>query len=361
MPYKKNITAKKRGLSPGTLVYTGSKQIKDYKLSCLLYDENEVSEIQNFSLNKLETVNAENKTVWINLEGIQHPEIMDSIGRHFSIHSLVLEDIMNVFQRPKIDDYENYLFIVVKSIDLLNSSNTVTYNQISMILGKNYVITFQDANDDDIISPIKERILNNIGRIRKSGPDYLIYRILDQIIDNYFAALENIGEKIETVEDELLSNPVQDTSKKINNLKREMLSLRRSVWPLREMLNNLIKNESALIDKASYIFLRDLYDHVTQIIDIIENDRELISGLLDIYLSSLSNKMNEIMKVLTIISTIFIPLTFIAGIYGMNFNPAVSPFNMPEINLYYGYPAVMLLMIVITLLMILFFKRKKWL
>lgn len=350
----------KKGLSPGTLVYTGSKETLELKLTCIIYDKDEFREYKNFSLDKLKGADTSGKVVWINLQGLHQPQIIEELGKQFAIHNLVLEDIMNVFQRPKLEDYNDYLFLVVKSLNLNKTEHQVSYDQFSLILGKNFVISFQDVNEDDLIEPIKDRIRKDTGRIRKAGADYLLYRLLDQIIDNYFETLEDVGERIEDVEDELITAPSQQSSQNINILKKEILNLRRAVWPLREVISRLERNEFSFIEKSTNIYLRDLYDHLTQIMDIVENDRELISGLLDIYLSSLSNKMNEIIKVLTIISTIFIPLTFIVGLYGMNFNTSKSPYNMPELDSYFGYPAILLLMLIISLLLIFFFRKKKW-
>jgi len=232
--------------------------------------------------------------------------------------------------------------------------------QISLILGKNFVLSFQET-EGDVFNFIRERIKNSKGRIRKIGADYLIYALLDAVVDNYYIILEKIGEKVEVIEEELVSNPVPETLQAIHNMKREMIFLRKSVWPLREVISGLQRGESKLIHKSTNIYLRDMYDHTIQVIDTIETFRDMISGMLDIYMSSVSNKMNEVMKVLTIFAAIFIPLTFVAGLYGMNFSPDASPFNMPELSFYWGYPMALFAMAVIGVIMLIYFRRKKWL
>lgn len=265
-----------------------------------------------------------------------------------------MEDIANTGQRPKIEDFVDYIFVVLKMLDYDEKESEITVEQLSLILGPSWAISFQE-NVGDVFDPIRERIRGDQGRIRKMGSDYLVYALIDAVVDNYFIALERIGEKIEDIEDELVANPVPETLRAIHNLKRQMIVLRKSVWPLREVISRLERWESKLISKSTDIYLRDVYDHTIQVIDAIETYRDMLSGMLDIYLSSVSNRMNEVMKVLTIIATIFIPLTLVAGIYGMNFN------YMPELKLSWGYPLVLSIMLAIGIVMLLYFRKKKWL
>jgi len=279
----------------------------------------------------------------------------EKLGKYFEVHPLVLEDIVNTGQRPKMEDFENYLFIVLKMFHYDEEADEIKTEQVSLVLGSNFVISFQER-EGDVFHPIRERIRNAKGRIRKMAPDYLAYSLLDAIVDSYFIIMEKLGEEIENTEEKLVTNPTPATLQTIHNLKREMIFLRKSVWPLREVISALERGGSSLIQESTHIYLRDVYDHTIQVIDTIESFRDMVSGMLDIYLSSISNRMNEVMTVLTIIATIFIPLTFIAGIYGMNFE------YMPELKWHWFYPkAFWLTIIVIAGFMAFYFKRKKWL
>jgi magnesium transporter len=279
---------------------------------------------------------------------------VEKIGTHFGIHPLIMEDILHTGQRPKGEDLGDYLFIVLKMIYHDEEKDEVIGEQLSLILGPNYVISFQER-EGDVFNPIRERIRNAKGRIRKAGADYLAYVLVDAIVDHYFAILEELGGTIESLEEELVTNPRPETLQTIHTLKRELIFLRKSVWPLREVISGLEREESPLITEPTGIYLRDVYDHTIQVIDTIETYRDMVSGMLDIYLSSLSNRMNEVMKVLTMIATIFIPLTFIAGIYGMNFK------FMPELEWHWGYPMALVVMLLIVGSMFIYFRRKKWL
>jgi len=259
-----------------------------------------------------------------------------------------------------MDVFGDYIFIVLKMHRYNAEDRHIDTEQVSLVLGKYFVLSFQER-EGDIFEPLRSRISNSKGKVRKAGPDYLFHSIIDSVVDNYFKVLEGIGEEIEDVEENLLENPAPSTAQQIHTLKKESLFLRKSVWPLREIISNLGREDSPLIKKATRIYLHDLYDHTIQVIDTVETYRDIISGMLDIYLSSVSNRMNEIMKVLTIYAVIFIPLTFIAGIYGMNFNTEKSPFNMPELSWYFGYPFALGLMAVIGISMLVYFRRKKWL
>jgi magnesium transporter len=352
--------SKKEGLPPGTLIYVGKKRTKKVKISIIDYDE------QNYKEKVIKKVDdcipfKESPTVtWINIDGIYDMGVIEKIGECFKLHPLILEDIVNTNQRPKMDDYDDYIFIVLKMLYYSEKTGEITSEQVSMILGKNFVISFQEQ-EEDVFNNIRDRIKHAKGRIRKMSADYLAYALIDAIVDHYFVILEKLSEKIETMEDSLVINPTPQLLEKVYDLKKEMITLRKSVWPLRELISGLERTESKLIEKSTDVFLRDVYDHTIQVIDSIETFRDTVSGMMDLYLSSISNKMNQIMQVLTIIATIFIPLTFITGIYGMNFDPGASPFNMPELGWYWGYISVWVVMIVIVVLMLIYFRKKKWL
>jgi magnesium transporter len=289
--------------------------------------------------------------LWLNVDGLGDAGTLRKFGDIFSIHPLALEDVINAHQRPKVEPYDRYLFIVLQ---MLLAGPRLDTEQLSLFLGANFVVTFQER-PGDCFTPVRERIRKNQGRIRSAGPDHLAYAILDAVIDNYFPALERYGEQLEVLEQEVVTQPARQTLAKIHDVKRDLLILRRAVWPAREALNSLVRDESPFIADETRTYLRDCYDHAVRVIDIVETDRETAFGLLEAYLSSMSNRMNEIMKVLTIIATIFIPLTFIVGIYGMNF------IYMPELQSRWGYPAVMATMAAIAGGMLLYFRRKGWL
>lgn len=351
-------SSKSSGLPPGALIHIGEKKTDKIKITFFDYNFNKFQEkvVQRvddcFSLKKTPTVS------WINIDGLHDIEVIEKIGSCFDIHPLVLEDILNTDQRPKIEDLENYIFLVLKMLLYDKKEHEIHSEQVSLVLGKNFVISFQESIGD-VFDNIRDRIRKGKGRIRKMGADYLAYSLIDAIVDNYFIILEEIGEKIEDMEEELVSSPTPKTLQQIYNLKREMIYLRKSVWPLRELISGMQRGESKLIKSVTNIYLRDLYDHTIQVIDTIETYREMFSSMLDMYISSVSNKLNEIMKVLTIFSAIFIPLTFITGIYGMNFDTRL-PFNMPELGWYFGYPMVLVIMIGVLVTLLVFFKRKKW-
>ncbi|MDH5780420.1 MAG: magnesium/cobalt transporter CorA [Candidatus Bathyarchaeota archaeon] len=335
-------------------MYTGEKKTGKVRITIIDYDEAQFQEKEAKSVEECFPFNDKSTVTWINIDGLHQVDIVEKIGRHFNLHPLVLEDIVNTGQRPKMEDFVDHIFVVLKMLYYDEKQKEAGAEQVSFVLGSNYVISFQET-EGDVFDPIRERIRMARGRIRKMGADYLAYALIDAIVDNYFIILEHIGEKIEDIEDTLVMNPEPETLQAIHNLKREMIFLRKSVWPLREVISRLERWESPLIDKSTDIYLRDVYDHTIQVIDAIETFRDMLSGMLDIYLSSVSNRMNEVMKVLTIIATIFIPLTLIAGIYGMNFR------YMPELEHPWGYPVVFLTMSIIGILMVIYFRRKKWL
>jgi magnesium transporter len=291
---------------------------------------------------------------WINVDGLHDTAMLEEIGQLFDLHPLVLEDILNTQQRPKSEDYEKHIFVVLKMLSFADESPYIRSEQVSLILGNGYVLSFQEVTGD-VFEPVRQRIRSRKGRICKMGPDYLLYALADAIVDHYFVVLERIEEKLELLEDAVFEDPTVSTLAEIQRLKVELLRFRKAIWPLREAVNGLLREENELITEKTEVFLRDVYDHTIQVIDTVEGFRDTVSGLLDVYLSSVSNRMNEVMKVLTIIATIFIPLTFIAGIYGMNFE------YMPELRIPWAYPLVWFAMVVVALLMITYFRRKNWL
>ncbi|MCL4477343.1 MAG: magnesium/cobalt transporter CorA [Nitrospirae bacterium] len=346
--------SRKSGLPPGTLVHIGEKKTEEIKITVMDYDETSCREEQFTSIEACFVFKDKPSVTWINVEGLHNIENIQKLGDCYGFHPLVLEDILNTDQRPKIEDFDAYLYIVLKMLHNGKSPQTVT-EQISLILGPNYVISFQEGIEGDVFNSIRERIRTGKGRIRTQGADYLAYSLIDAIVDNYFVVIEKMGERIEDLEDELIKSPVAETLQEIHDLKREMIFLRKAVWPLREVISSLGRGESPLIKDPTRIYLRDVYDHTIQVIDAIETSRDMLSGMLDIYLSSMSHKMNEVVKFLTIIGTIFIPLTFLAGVYGMNFE------HMPELKWRWGYFVLWAVMSGMAVFMLLYFKKKKWL
>ncbi len=349
---KRKLT-KKIGAPPGSLIYTGERR-EDFEISIIDYDGTDYKEFKSDKIEDCFPFKDSQTVTWINIIGLHKTDVVESIGMHYGIHPLILEDILNVHQRPKIEYFDDYIFVVVKMLFYNENSLCIESEQVSIILGRNYVITFQERIGD-VFDIVRERIRNNKGIIKKNKADYLLYSLIDVIVDNYFIILEKIGDKVEDLEDGIILSPSPETAKLIHRLKRDLIELRKSVWPLREILTALSKGESSLIHKKTIAYFRDVYDHTIQVIDTVETFRDMASGLLDIYLSSISNRMNEVMKVLTIIATIFIPLTFIAGIYGMNFK------YMPELEREWGYPAILIVMLIIGIGMVLFFRKRKWL
>ncbi|MBI5892825.1 MAG: magnesium/cobalt transporter CorA [Deltaproteobacteria bacterium] len=353
MPRLIKERSKKKGLPPGTLIHIGEKKREDVRITVIDYDEAQVHELDIKDIEQCFPFKDKPTVTWLNVEGLHKPEIIQKLGACYGLHPLSLEDILNTDQRPKIEDYKDYLYIVLKMLHNSKGSEFAV-EQISLILGPNFVISFQEGIEGDAFNSVRDRIRSGKGRIRGMGADYLAYSLIDAIVDNYFIIMEKIGENIENIEDELVANPTIKTLHKIHQLKRELIFLRKAVWPSREVVDIMERRGSPLIKDTTAVYLRDIYDHTIQVIDAIEISREMLSGMLDIYLSSVSNKLNEIMKFLTIIGTIFIPLTFIVGIYGMNFE------FMPEIKWRYGYFAVMALMSAIAVFMLFYFRKKKW-
>jgi len=354
MAKRLQTTAKQAGLAPGTLVHTGLKKKQHVKITLIDYDQNNYQSKQVTATTPLKPFKDSPSVSWINVDGVHQIDLVEKIGRQFNLHPLLLEDVVHTAQRPKVDQYQNQLYVVMEMLTHNPEKNAIAREQLSLILGPNYVITFQEQQGD-VLQPIRDRIRNPQSRLRKLGPDYLLYALIDALVDHYFIVLEKLGERIEALQNDIVNKPDDKTVHRIYELKQEMILLRRSCWPVRELLADLQRSESNLITQDTAPFFRDLYDHSIRVIETAETYRDMITSMLDVYLTMVSNKMNEVMKVLTIIATIFIPLTFIAGIYGMNFQ------HMPELAWPWAYPAVWALMAALTILMLALFRRKHWL
>jgi len=350
---KKAKMAETIGAPPGTITYVGESKTECVGITLIEYTESEFQEGSIDDNAKLTSSKSEG-VKWINIDGIHDIGLIERLGEVYGLHPLLLEDIVNTEQRPKVDDYTDRVLIVLKMLHYNDELQELEIEQVSLILGDGWVITLQER-EGDVFDFVRDRIRNSKGRIRRMGADYLAYALIDAIVDNYFMVLEKIGLTLEDLEDKVIEDPRPETSAKIHRMKRETISLRHSIWPLREVISGIQRLGSKLIGEDTTYFLRDLYDHTIQVIDTVETYRDILSGMLDTYLSSISNRMNEVMKVLTIIATIFIPLTFIAGIYGMNFQ------YMPELGFRWGYFAVLGLMAFVGVVMLIFFKKKKWL
>jgi magnesium transporter len=323
-------------------------------LSVFKYDIKNYEEFTLDSVKNIKNHLESGKNIWINVDGLHDIDIVQKLGSYFGFHSLLLEDIVNTNQRPKTDQYKDYIFTSLKMFYIDKNSGNITSEHVSLILGKNYLISFQEK-PGDVFDLIRERIRTEKGKVRAMKCDYLWYALIDAIVDNYFVVLDNFNEQIEAIENDVISNPGNETINKIYSVKKEVNYLKKSVWPLRELISYFLRENNPVLSDEINLYLRDLYDHVIQILDFIETFRDNLSSLMDLYLNTISNKMNSIMKVLTIISTMFIPVTFIAGLYGMNFK------NMPETEYKYGYFIVLGVMLLVIGSMIMFFKKKKWL
>ncbi|MBI3521134.1 MAG: magnesium/cobalt transporter CorA [Bacteroidetes bacterium] len=339
------------GAPPGTLFYNGEERTDRIKITLIEYNDSEYFEDEYFDLSDCLSHVKPNMVKWINVEGLHKPELVEKIGKIYNIHPLTMEDIVHVDQRPKFEDYEHYVVAIMK---MISYTTEVKSEQLAIVLCENTVISFQEPHSGDAFDIIRNRLRQCKGRVRKLGADYLAYALMDAVVDCYFTAIERIGDKVEEIEEEIISDSDKKSLMQLYHLKREMIYLRKQVWPMRDMINNMIRSETKLINDSSDIYLRDLSDHVTRIIDTVETYRDLLSGIMDIYLSTNANRMNEVMKVLTIMSSIFIPVTFIAGVYGMNFE------NMPELKTQNGYFITWGVMIAVILGLVIYFKRKKW-
>ncbi|MEO8156463.1 MAG: magnesium/cobalt transporter CorA [Betaproteobacteria bacterium] len=341
------------GLPPGSLVY-GGDTLALPRVTMLDYDENRVVEKELARVDDCIPFKDAQTVTWINVENIAQPGLLENFGRVMGFHALMLEDILHTDQRPKFEDYGNYIYITVKMLDYDSAKDGIEIEQLSLVLGPNYVISFQERAGD-FFDPLRERIRKSLGRVRKMGSDYLAYAILDIIVNHYFVVLEKLGEKIDKLEDVVIDNPGQDTVRAVHAVKREMIFVRKSTWPLREVVTSLQRSESALVRESNAAYYRDLHDHIMQVTDSVDTFRDLLNGMLDSYYSTITTRTNSVMKVLTLFSAIFMPLTFITGIFGMNFR------NFPELEWRYGFQGSLILMVTVILGMVVMFKWKKWL
>ncbi|MFO7610991.1 MAG: magnesium/cobalt transporter CorA [Clostridia bacterium] len=353
MSYSLKMVSRKAGLPPGTLIHIGEAREDGVIISRTTYDRDTIEESSYGSVEECLADIREDKQNWINIDGLHKPEIIEKIGAALDIDTLVLEDIMNTGQRPKIDDYGNYLYAVLRMIYASEDHRGIETEQVSILITKSTVVTFQEK-PGDVLDPLRERLRMKTGRIRGMPADFLAYAIIDGIIDNYFIILENLGNKLDELDDKLTTDTSPDLLKAIHEMKNDVIMLRKSVWPAREMLADIDKSDTALIDGKTKKYFRDVYDHTVRIIDSLETFRDVLSSMTELYMTGASNRMNQVMKVLTIISTIFIPMTFIAGIYGMNFK------YMPELGWKSGYYLTLILMAGVFVSMLVYFKRKKW-
>jgi len=350
------------GSPPGALVVDPHAPAP--RLQMFRYGTDTFEELPDVSIDEATAADGEGRTLWLNVDGLGHADTLKRIGERFRLHPLALEDVINVHQRPKFEAYDDHLFLILR-MPLVGpaapapGAAVLRTEQVAICLGRGHVVTFQEAAGD-AFEPVRQRLRNQASALRRRGSDYLAYALVDAAVDAYFPLLEAYGERLETLEADVIGRPERDHVAAIHDLKRDLLTLRRAVWPMRDMLAALRRDDTELIDDHTRVYLRDCEDHTVQLIDMIETYREIASGLVDIHLSSVSNRMNEVMKVLTIIATIFIPLTFVAGIYGMNFDPAVGPWSMPELGWRYGYPVVLGAMLVVALGLVVWFRRMGW-
>ncbi len=352
--FKKIPKRKTSNYVPGTVRYKGKKEKAESVIDIIDYSKSDIKIYKPESLESAFQHKGTETVSWINIDGLSNTETIEKLGGHFGLHPLIQEDIVDTAQRPKMDEYDEYLFIVFKML-YYNDNAEMVYEHVSMVVGQDYVLTFQEA-DGDVFDSLRDRITNDKGRVRNSGSDYLMFAILDAVVDNYFTVIETLSDKIEFIEDQLfeLNSEGVDLSKDILHLKKEVLKIRKAVSPLREVINRLEKTDIDLIDPKTHNYIRDLYDHIIQISENIDLYREMTWGLMDMHMTNISNRMNEIMKVLTIMASIFIPLTFLAGIYGMNFE------YIPELKFKYGYFVLLGIMFVVLVIMIWYFRRKHW-
>jgi magnesium transporter len=346
------------GTAPGTLIAAGEGLAGKFSIHLLDFTGTELVEEELATPAECRPFLEKESVTWIHLQGGIPAETLSEFGEIFELHPLALEDILNKGQRPKVEEYDDQLFVILAMPSQVN--NTTAIDQVSIFLGKNFIISFHPGASDPF-APLRARIRKAGSRIRTMKADFLLYSIIDLVIDQGFPILESFGEAIEDIEEELLNvSAKHGTLEAIHHLRRELLLLRKNLWPQRDMINTLLRDDHVLINESSLMYLRDCYDHTIQIIDLIENYREMASSMIDLYLSSISHRLNEIMRVLTIFATIFIPLTFVVGVYGMNFSNPDSPWSMPELHWYYGYPMIWGLMAAMVIGMLIFFKRKNW-
>lgn len=341
------------GLPPGSLLYTALEGKEREQLNLFEYTDKTFSEKENASIEECLDWMGDPSMAWIEVNGPPSPDMIASLGKQFHLHSLFLEDVMSTGQRSKLDTFQDQVFIIVRLLQYDEISKNLRDEQVSLIFGPNYLISFTEGREN-IFNPIKERLRQASSRIRKQNADYLAYTLLDTIVDYYFVVLEKVDLQLDNLEEEVVNFPNPSTLQKIQQAKREMIILRKAIWPMRDVVNKFIKLETPLVNPTTQLYLQDIHDHTIQTIDIIESFRDVVAGMLDIYLSNINSRTNDIMKVLTIVSTIFVPLTFISSLYGMNFE------NMPELHTTWGYPVTISIMVATAAVMLLFFRRKKW-
>lgn len=342
------------GLAPGSIVYTGEKQTNTVSMHMIDYDKDTIVEKDISTISQCEAFQKKPTVSWLNINGVHDEALLKEIGKAYSIHHLVLEDILSTHQRPKMEEYENYIYIVLKMLTFDENKKEISSEQVSFVLGENVVISFQEK-EGDVFDPIRKRIKTSSGRVRKMSADYLVYTLIDIIIDNYYLILERLGGNLDTLDEGIFSNASEHHLQQIHRIRHDLVHMRKHVLPLRDMFHAFERSDSPLITQQTKHYLRDAYDHTVQIIDSLDVCREMQSSLQDMYMSNQSNKMNQIMQTLTIIATLFIPLTFIAGIYGMNFH------HMPELSWKYGYSTVLFVMAMLASTMLVWFRKKKWL
>lgn len=346
--------SEKTGLAPGSLVHVGRPHESAGRITAIDYSFDFLEEFEVQAVEDILPCRRRKSITWVSVEGLNNISFIESLGTHFGIHPLVLEDILNTHQRPKIEEHEHYLFLALKHISIEQREFEVGYEQISILVLEDFVFTFRECSDD-FFQPIRDRLAQEKGRLRSNGVDYLTYAILDNIVDNYFSLQDALDTILESVEEDLLADPGPSTLGLIQRIKRELIFIRRSISPLRELLAELLRSDSPLIGEKMHLYYRDVLDHAIRLLESVDSYRDLTTGMLDVYLSSVSNKMNEVMKVLTVFASIFIPLTFVAGIYGMNFE------YMPELKWKWSYPVLWLFFVLIPILLLIYFRRKKWL
>jgi magnesium transporter len=335
------------------MVFIGQRRKDKARINVISYSDTGLKELNDVSVSQCREFARSPGVTWINVNGIHDIGLVESLGKSFDLHPLTLEDIVNTQQRLKVEEFPNYVFIVLKMAVFNEAASSVAIEHVSLILGANYVISFQE-DEGDVFDTVRDRIRTAKGRIRATASDYLAYALMDAATDHYFQAVERIGDRIEDIDDQILAEPKPEAIQEIHRLKRDILSLRKAIWPLREEIGAIEKSDSAIMHPETKVFWRDLYDHTIQIIDMVETSRDILAGMHDTYLSGISNRTNEIMKVLTIIATIFIPLTFIVGVYGMNFQ------HMPELKWPFGYAMVWGVILVVGIGLLVYFKRRKW-
>lgn len=354
------VHRRKKGLAPGTLVYGGDEPTGPVSISAIDYNSAVLREQVVERAEGCAAYATQDTISWINVDGVHDTDLISRVGAIFDIHPLTLEDIVSTRQRPKMEEYPAYIYIVLQMMHYDRETASLESEQVSLVFGSGFLISFQESIEGDAFEPVRNRLREH-GRIRNGGADFLAYALIDIVVDHYMDILEDLGEHIETLEDQVTTHPHPDTMHEINQFRRRVVHLRRAIWPLRDVVAALQRSELPFVSSDTDVFLRDVYDHTVRTAEIIESTREILASLTDLHVSALSFRMNEIMKVLAIIATFFMPLTFIVGIYGMNFDPDASPLNMPELEWYFGYPFALVIMASIAVGMYLFFRRKHWL